>query len=251
MSVGPRVVVIGGGVIGAATTYWLARRGRRVTLLERGRLSGGASGECGGFLFLQSKAPGPLLELARESLELYRRELPEAIRRACRFRPSGGLVVATEPTTEALLERRAAALEAAGIPLQRWRGSDLPSWLSTRVRLATHCPLEATVMPAAVAPTLAAAAAEAGADIREYTPARALEQRGGRVRAVRTDSERLEADWVVLAAGAWTPPSSSACWAPRPSPGAPRLSPAGGNCCSPLRGRPSPRSPCWTGVIWL
>src|SRR5579885_2515035 len=44
----PDVVVIGGGVIGTACAYYLAKAGRRVTLLDRGRLGGGCShGNCG------------------------------------------------------------------------------------------------------------------------------------------------------------------------------------------------------------
>ena len=39
----PRVVVVGGGVIGTCCAYWLARAGAAVTLLERGRIAGEAS----------------------------------------------------------------------------------------------------------------------------------------------------------------------------------------------------------------
>ena len=42
------VVVVGGGVIGTACAYYLAKAGRRVTLLDRGRVGGGCShGNCG------------------------------------------------------------------------------------------------------------------------------------------------------------------------------------------------------------
>ncbi|MFN2641387.1 MAG: FAD-dependent oxidoreductase [Actinomycetota bacterium] len=45
------VVVVGGGIIGAACALELARAGLGVTLLERSELAAGASGHNHGFLF--------------------------------------------------------------------------------------------------------------------------------------------------------------------------------------------------------
>ena len=125
---GSRVVVIGGGVIGAACAYYLARDGHRVTLLER-------------------KRPGPLLRLAGESLELYRADLPERVRAACAYRQSGGMIVATDADQEAALLHHAQGLADHGVRIDRWRGDELPAWLSPRVRLATFCPDEAQLHP--------------------------------------------------------------------------------------------------------
>ena len=55
------VAVIGGGVIGASIAHQLARRGHVVAVLERGDGPSGASVACDGFVFLQSKSPGPSL----------------------------------------------------------------------------------------------------------------------------------------------------------------------------------------------
>jgi ribulose 1,5-bisphosphate synthetase/thiazole synthase len=45
-----RVVICGAGVIGAAAAYELSRRGMAVTVIERWRVAGAASGKSGGFL---------------------------------------------------------------------------------------------------------------------------------------------------------------------------------------------------------
>src|SRR5262245_8321131 len=50
LSAGADVVVVGGGLLGTATAYWLARAGADVTLIEAGSLAGGASGRNGGFV---------------------------------------------------------------------------------------------------------------------------------------------------------------------------------------------------------
>ena len=68
MRSGAEVIVIGGGVIGTAVAYFVAKRGYKVTLLERQNLSSGASGSCDGTLFLQTKTPGPHLEMALKSI---------------------------------------------------------------------------------------------------------------------------------------------------------------------------------------
>ena len=49
------VVVIGGGIIGSAVAYYLAKSGLKVTLLERDGICGGTSSSCDGFMFLQTK----------------------------------------------------------------------------------------------------------------------------------------------------------------------------------------------------
>jgi glycine/D-amino acid oxidase-like deaminating enzyme len=65
-----RVIICGGGVIGACTAYFLARRGIEVTVVERTEVAAAASGKAGGFLALDWCAGTPLDALARRSFEL-------------------------------------------------------------------------------------------------------------------------------------------------------------------------------------
>ena len=62
MRSGAEVVVVGGGIIGTSVAYFAAKRGFKVTVLERSSLASGASGACDGTLFLQTKNPGPILK---------------------------------------------------------------------------------------------------------------------------------------------------------------------------------------------
>jgi len=55
-----RVVICGGGVIGACTAYFLIRRGIDVTVVERTEVAAAASGKAGGFLALDWCAGTPL-----------------------------------------------------------------------------------------------------------------------------------------------------------------------------------------------
>src|SRR6516164_5009314 len=71
MSSGTRIVICGGGAIGAAIAYFTSRRGARSTVIERHAVAGAASGKSGGFLALDWCGGSPLDRLARRSFELH------------------------------------------------------------------------------------------------------------------------------------------------------------------------------------
>ncbi|MEZ5866501.1 MAG: FAD-dependent oxidoreductase [Geminicoccaceae bacterium] len=66
-----RVVICGGGVIGACTAWFLASRGCEVVVVERHLVAGAASGKSGGFLALDWCDGSPLRPLARRSFALH------------------------------------------------------------------------------------------------------------------------------------------------------------------------------------
>jgi glycine/D-amino acid oxidase-like deaminating enzyme len=66
-----RVLICGGGVIGASIAYFLSRRGVEVTVIERTGLACAASGKSGGFLAFDWCDGTPLGPLARRSFALH------------------------------------------------------------------------------------------------------------------------------------------------------------------------------------
>jgi glycine/D-amino acid oxidase-like deaminating enzyme len=66
-----RVVVCGGGVIGACTAYFLSRRRIEVVVVQRTEVATAASGKAGGFLALDWCAGTPLDDLASRSFQLH------------------------------------------------------------------------------------------------------------------------------------------------------------------------------------
>ena len=67
----PRVVILGGGIQGCATAYFLARRGVPSTIVERVEIAAAASGKAGGFLAGGWGDGGVTLELHRVSFQLH------------------------------------------------------------------------------------------------------------------------------------------------------------------------------------
>lgn len=66
-----QVVVCGGGIIGVCTAYYLAKKGARVTLIERSSIACGATGKAGAFLAHHMCDDGPMPSLARASFSLH------------------------------------------------------------------------------------------------------------------------------------------------------------------------------------
>ena len=68
-----RVLICGGGVIGASLAYFLSRRGAQPIVIERTGVACAASGKSGGFLALDWCDGSPLEQLARRSFDLHDR----------------------------------------------------------------------------------------------------------------------------------------------------------------------------------
>lgn len=202
----PDVAVVGGGIVGAACAYELARAGASVTLIERDELAAGASGRNQGWFVLPED---PVLEaMARATLPEY---LDVAASAALPVwidpEPVGHLLVALE---EQDVPRAQPALSAAsdqGVVIRPLDAAELheaepavaPDAVAGWLLDQGH-----RLDPAALTVALALAAKATGADIRHHVRARAFIEDGGAVRGVVTDDGPIHADTVVVAAGPWS-----------------------------------------------
>lgn len=106
----PDVVVVGAGIIGAACAQALTARGLDVVVIDRSGPASGTSAAGEGNVLVSDKEPGPELELARASRELW-----PALAEDAEWEEKGGLVVATTPDAAEPLRAFAAKQRAAGI----------------------------------------------------------------------------------------------------------------------------------------
>ena len=184
-----RVLICGGGVIGAAIAYFLSRRGVEVTLIERTGIANAASGKSGGFLALDWCDGTPLEALTRRSFALHA-SLPGEI--------GGDWGYRRLATYSGLASARGVA---------RRGGNDI-DWVSDNV--GVYRPLgtsetTAQVHPAAFTSALMRAAQSQGAALRIGRVTGLLRDRNSaRVAGVVLDREIVEGDAVVIAMGPWS-----------------------------------------------
>lgn len=214
MAASAEVVVVGAGVVGTAITYFLAREGVRVCLLERGDIASGTSSACGHAVALQTKVPGPKLELARQSLALFHR-LAEELETDIEFERCGSTIVAETEAEVSFLQAKVAKLQAAGVPVEFVDSQALRSLhpaLSPHLLAASYCPEDVTLNPMSLALGFVRAARRLGAEVRTFTEVVGIELQNpssgtapGRIAAVVTRQGRVLTDTVVNAAGVWSP----------------------------------------------
>jgi glycine/D-amino acid oxidase-like deaminating enzyme len=201
------VVVVGGGVIGAATAYYLAAQKVSVALLERAGLAGGTSGACEGSILMQTKRPGLHLECARQSSGMYA-ALSDELETDLEYSRHGSMMIAeTELELEHLVSH-AEQQRRAGVPIEVIDANavrERQPALGDHVLSATVCHMDAEVNPYRVALAFAAAARRKGASIHQYTCVTGIRQSGSRITDVETDSGTISTNTVVNAAGVWAP----------------------------------------------
>ena len=199
------VVVIGGGVIGVMTAWFLAERGLRVTLCEKGRVAGEQSSRNWGWVRQQGRDPAEL-PIMIEAMRIWK-NLSQEFGEAFGFRQEGALYMAK---TEAEM-----AGFAAWLPYAQAHGLD--TMMQTRAQVTARLkgaadlwqgglitPSDARAEPWLAVPLLAGGAVARGAVIVENCAVRTLDLAGGRIAGVITEAGRIACTHVVLAGGAWS-----------------------------------------------
>ncbi|MFP5371865.1 MAG: NAD(P)/FAD-dependent oxidoreductase, partial [Actinomycetes bacterium] len=201
------VLVIGGGIVGAATAYDLAKRGASVILVESERLAFGATGRNLGYIWLHTRRVGPELALARATRDGLE-DLPAELDADIGLRTDGGLIYFHTEAQAEIMRTFVAQRVADGLPLRLLDGDEARSMapiLPPTVLGASYCGLDAQVDPKRYVQAFGFAAQRLGVRLLEGVTARAFETDGSRITRVHTDAGPIAAGTVVLAAGAWSP----------------------------------------------
>lgn len=209
------VVVIGGGILGAASAFHLARAGHSVVLLERGTPNRAGSGTTAGNLHIQAihpKRPDQLVPADRRRfvpLQLAASALwstvEEDLGSTVELRRHGGLMVAETPDQAAELREKVAIESEFGMATELLSGDDarreLPQ-LGNRVLAADWCGLDGYANPLLMTPAYLAAAVRRGAVMHAQSPVTGLVRRTTGF-TVCSPHGQWTTPWVVNAAGPW------------------------------------------------
>lgn len=199
------VVVIGGGVVGTMTALFLARKGLRTVLLEKGRIAGEQSSRNWGWIRQQGRDAAELpimVEANRHWKEL------AALTNEDFGLVQGGVTYLAENQKE--LDRYEAWLphaRANGVDSRMLSRDEITqmipesrkSWMG-----ALHTASDMRAEPWKAVPALARVAAREGVQIIENCAARMLDIEGGRVTGLFTEQGRIATPEVVVAGGAWS-----------------------------------------------
>ena len=197
-----RIIVVGSGIVGAAISYYLAKAGALVTIIEEGEPGGVATRNSWGWINASWGNPEPYFRLRMRAIEEWRRlagEVPDLTLNWC-----GGLIWDRDPEA---LEAYAKEREAWGHPIQR---VDRDTILQLEPNLkdvpgfAYHVAHEGVVEPLAASLALLGAAKSLGAEVLPKTSIKWLQEDQARVSGVMTDVGIIHADEIVIAAGAAT-----------------------------------------------
>lgn len=215
------VVVVGGGLVGCAAAYYLARAGARVLLIEQADLNREASGRNAGSLHFQleyrlirygEQQAAQFAQIIPLSLVAIRdwRTLEAELGASLEMEMSGGLIVAESAADVTMLEQRQALQDKWSLGSKLLTAPEvrrMAPYLTDSVIAAGYLEHEGHANPRLVAPAFARKATAHGAEIRCYTRVTALERDGSHWQAAMVDRAgriaEVGARTVLNAAGAW------------------------------------------------
>jgi heterotetrameric sarcosine oxidase beta subunit len=203
------VVVVGGGIMGLAIAYNLAKNHgmKRITVVEQSYLCGGASGRNGGGVRAQWSSETNV-RLMQESLTLCR-EFARERRINTWFRQGGYLFLVRSEEKRRALEDSVRLQNECGLATRmlepREIKSVVPELSSDGVLAASYNPDDAVVFPWPFVWGYAEGAREHGVEVCTFTRVIGIETRGRSIERVVTDRGSIRTSVVVNAAGAHSP----------------------------------------------
>jgi glycine oxidase len=208
----PKILIVGGGVIGLSIAEHLTRKGRSCVLLDRGPFAKEASWAGAGYLDLRGAARvgGAFFDLCRRSFELFP-QWTQRLKMDAGPDPewvgSGSLDLVFGEDEEKEVHELEVKLLSHGIRGEWWTSSKALAkepGLAPGIRSAFHLKGTAQVRPPRLNRALLNFLLRAGAELRELEGVEDFVLDGRRVVGVKTSKGFLEGKEVVLASGAWT-----------------------------------------------
>ena len=199
------VVIIGGGIIGVSTAYYLAKSGVSVTLVEKGIIAGEQSSRNWGFVRQQGRDPAEIPTIIR-SLALWKglsKELGEDIG----FKQAGVFYLANTEEQVAgyedwLKHAKEYQIDSHIVPkteIQKYIPTNSGGWLA-----ALRTPSDGKAEPSKATTALARGADNLGANILTNCAVFGLETEAGRISSVRTELGSIKTNTVLCAGGTWS-----------------------------------------------
>jgi len=202
------VVVIGGGVAGAAITYFLTRKNVEVILVEKGAIASGTSGRCEGDVLICDKEPGFDSRLGKLSQDLFP-QIAQELDYDIGWTQKGSLLAIENEEEMEVAKTFCARLAAEGLPvriLDRHEVREVEPHLAEDIVGGMETDGDGSLYPMGLVYGLVSDAKKRGAQILTHNAVLDIKRdRDGSIARVITQQEEIITPQVVNAAGIWAP----------------------------------------------
>ena len=198
------VLIVGGGIMGAATAFFLRKRGVSVILLERGLIGQQASGVNFGNVRRMGR-PIEQLPLANRSRAIWLK-FNELFGEDVELLLNGHLRLGLTPAHEERMAQYAQDAQSYGLDMQMMSEKMLRErypYLGPEITAGCYAPYDGHANPRLAAPIIGRAAAREGAQVFENTEIVSIEKEGEEFRVTAADGRTFRAPVALITAGAW------------------------------------------------
>ncbi len=202
-------MVIGAGIIGSFAAYYLAERGLKVALVEKGVVGGEQSSRNWGWCRQQNRDAREL-PISTKSLDLWEKFEADTGERTG-FRRCGLLYLSDSEAELAGWARWGDFARSVGVDTRMLNGAEASAraaFTGRAWRGGVFSPSDGIADPGLAAPAAAAAVMARGGTVHQGCAARGIETSGGAVSGVVTEKGTIRTRIAILSGGAW---ASSFC----------------------------------------
>ena len=201
------IVVIGGGIIGAAIAYYCSKAGLDITVLEKGELASGTSSRCDGNILAIDKNPGIDSQMSLKSQELVH-QLNNELDIPFEYRNPGSILVCENEEEMEAAQKWVKQQREAGLDLRMLDRQDLRNeskYFADDLLGGVECKTDSTVNPYMLTFSLFHLAQKLGTKIHTKTEVTQLMKQSDGTFRIETTNGVYTANKVVNAAGIWAP----------------------------------------------
>ncbi|KYK27946.1 amino acid oxidase [Thermoplasmatales archaeon SG8-52-1] len=202
------VVIIGGGVNGCSLAYQLAKKGKKVVLVEKSYLCSGATGRCGAGI-RQQWSTKENAELAIKSVKIFE-GLEKELGQDIGLRQGGYLIAVHDKKDMMQAQKNVKMQKSLGLDVSVLTPDEIVKIVpildikGMKAIGATFCPTDGHVDPFKTTHAYAKAAQKNGAKLYKFTSVTDIKTNNKRILSVITDKGEIKTNILINAAGAWS-----------------------------------------------
>lgn len=198
------ICIIGAGIFGVCSGFFLAKRGYKVIIIDRDYISQGTSGSSAGSLAVQNKHQENLILLARKSIDIW--DYFGKIDKNIEYKRCGGFRVAETESEANKLKEGKKEQEALGLNVEYLESKELlmaAPYLSKHLYAANYCELDGFVNARTATGRIAKLAIQEGVLFSLHNQVNQIKIKSNSIR-LETNRGIYESEKLILASGVWT-----------------------------------------------